>query len=148
MMNEPVWQSPPERFDVKPSAESHFSWLRTRLSVERTLMSWVRTSTALIGFGFTIVQFFAGIRSGDSATPLRFPQASGFFGLGLIVAGVIALAISARQYRLMLRYLWSEDFKPIAGLVGAQVQTPLLGVAIMLMVIGAFAAVSVIINLF
>ena len=36
---------------------SHFSWLRTRLSIERTLMSWVRTSTALIGFGFTIFQF-------------------------------------------------------------------------------------------
>jgi putative membrane protein len=147
MMNDQAWQLPPDRFDVKASAESHFSWLRTRLSVERTLMSWVRTSTALIGFGFTIVQFFAGIRSGEG-TPLRFPQASGYFGLGLIVAGVIALAISARQYRLMLRYLWSEDFKPIAGLVGAQVQTPLLGVAIMLMVIGAFAAVSVIINLF
>lgn len=43
---------------VKPSVlnqwGSHFSWLRTRLSVERTLMSWVRTAIALIGFGFTI----------------------------------------------------------------------------------------------
>ena len=25
-----------KRFEVKPTAESHFSWLRTRLSVERT----------------------------------------------------------------------------------------------------------------
>jgi putative membrane protein len=41
----------PDRFQVKATAESHFSWLRTRLSVERTLMSWVRTSVALIGFG-------------------------------------------------------------------------------------------------
>lgn len=46
------------RFEVHPHVETHFSWLRTRLSTERTLMSWVRTATALIGFGFTIVQFF------------------------------------------------------------------------------------------
>jgi putative membrane protein len=46
------------RFEVRTTAESHFSWVRTRLSLERTLMSWVRTSVALIGFGFTIVRFF------------------------------------------------------------------------------------------
>jgi len=45
------------RFDVKADVSSHFSWLRTRMSIERTLMSWVRTATALIGFGFTIFQF-------------------------------------------------------------------------------------------
>ena len=46
------------RFAVKPSPESHFSWLRTAMSLERTMMSWVRTGASLIGFGFTIVQFF------------------------------------------------------------------------------------------
>jgi inner membrane protein YidH len=45
------------RFEVKGDAPSHFAWLRTRMSMERTLMSWVRTATALIGFGFTIFQF-------------------------------------------------------------------------------------------
>jgi hypothetical protein len=29
------------RFEVRVTADSHFAWLRTRLSVERTLMSWV-----------------------------------------------------------------------------------------------------------
>ena len=47
---------------VKPGVlhqkDTHFAWLRTRMSLERTLMSWVRTATALIGFGFTIFQFF------------------------------------------------------------------------------------------
>ena len=50
------------RFEVRPTAESHFSWLRTRMSTERTIMSWIRTATALIGFGFTIVQFLEAIR--------------------------------------------------------------------------------------
>src|SRR5262249_43401590 len=45
------------RFEVRVTADSHFAWLRTRLAVERTLMSWLRTAVALIGFGFTIVQF-------------------------------------------------------------------------------------------
>ena len=45
------------RFEVKADVPTHFAWLRTRMSMERTLMSWVRTATALIGFGFTIFQF-------------------------------------------------------------------------------------------
>ena len=48
------------RFIVKPGPETHFSWLRTRMSAERTLMSWVRTAISLIGFGFTIFQFLDG----------------------------------------------------------------------------------------
>jgi inner membrane protein YidH len=47
-----------DRFEVRLTADTHFGWLRTRLSVERTLMSYLRTAVSLIGFGFTIVQFF------------------------------------------------------------------------------------------
>jgi putative membrane protein len=32
------------RFEVKADAPTHFSWLRTRMSIERTLMSWIRTA--------------------------------------------------------------------------------------------------------
>ena len=39
-----------DRFEVRATADSHFGWIRTRLSLERTLMSWMRTGTALIGF--------------------------------------------------------------------------------------------------
>jgi Domain of unknown function (DUF202) len=41
-----------ERVDVRATADSHFGWLRTRLSLERTMMSWLRTAVSLIGFGF------------------------------------------------------------------------------------------------
>ena len=37
----------PARFEVRTTSDSHFSWVRTRLSLERTLMSWVRTGTAI-----------------------------------------------------------------------------------------------------
>ena len=44
------------RFEVRVTADSHFDWVRTRLSLERTMMSWLRTAVALIGFGFALVQ--------------------------------------------------------------------------------------------
>ena len=28
------------RFEVKATVDDHFGWIRTRLSVERTMMSW------------------------------------------------------------------------------------------------------------
>jgi putative membrane protein len=37
------------RFEVRVTADTHFGWLRTRLSVERTMMSWIRTAVSLIG---------------------------------------------------------------------------------------------------
>ena len=57
-MANPSADTIPSRFDVKATASDHFSWLRTRLSVERTMMSWIRIAVSLIGFGFAIVQFF------------------------------------------------------------------------------------------
>ena len=63
----------PGRFEVRATASDHFSWLRTRLSIERTMMSWVRTASALIGFGFTIVQFFYRVQEMPGARPPIFP---------------------------------------------------------------------------
>ena len=47
----------PARFEVRAAAADHFAWLRTRLALERTIMAWLRTAVALIGFGFAIVQY-------------------------------------------------------------------------------------------
>src|SRR6185503_6188191 len=88
-----------QRFKVRATSDSHFSWIRTRLSLERTLMSWVRTAIALIGFGFTIVQFFERLDTMKDVTPALFPDTPRYFGLALIGTGVAALAISVWQYR-------------------------------------------------
>jgi putative membrane protein len=136
------------RFEVKPTADSHFSWMRTRMSLERTLMSWVRTSTALIGFGFTIVQFFERIKSADGVKAAAFPDAPRYLGLALILTGVVALVLSIWQYRSFMRYMWSSEFAPIAGVKDAPGSTPLLATAIVLALIGAFAFGAVLLRVF
>jgi putative membrane protein len=127
------------RFDARPTADSHFSWLRTRLSLERTLMSWVRTAVALIGFGFTIVQFFDRLQQMPGVAPARNPEAPRYMGLALIFAGIMALVISVWQYRWLLHYLWSGNFASIAATEEERMQTPLMAVAMILILIGVFA---------
>ncbi len=124
-------RNPKVKQSILPQRESHFSWLRTRLSVERTLMSWIRTGTAMIGFGFTIFQFFERFKQQDATQPLaQIP--SRIISLGLIAAGTFALFIAIREYRRTLRYLWSEEFRDIAGMETRPSFTPALAVAMLL----------------
>jgi len=44
------------RFEAGPTVDSHGTWRRIRLSTGRPFMSWRRTTTTLVGCGFTIVQ--------------------------------------------------------------------------------------------
>jgi putative membrane protein len=134
----------PRAFEVRLTSDSHFSWLRTTLSLERTLMSWVRTATGLIGFGFTIVQFFERFQGSSASGPGPLFNAPHYLGLALIGAGVVALLVSIWQYAWVKRYLWSEPYLPIAGARQGGMQTPTLAVAILLTVIGilTFGAVA------
>jgi uncharacterized membrane protein YidH (DUF202 family) len=45
-MSNPATVSNADRFEVQITADSHFAWLRTRLAVERTMMSWLRTAVS------------------------------------------------------------------------------------------------------
>ena len=146
-MANPSADAIPGRFEVKATASDHFAWLRTRLSVERTMMSWVRTATALIGFGFTIVQFFDRIQETPGVAPTYFRHAHRYFGLSLIFCGVMALVISIWQYQLELRYLWGGNFAVIAGATREGEQTPLLAVAIVLALIGVVAFFAMLLRL-
>jgi putative membrane protein len=132
------------RFDVQPDVSNHFAWLRTRLAIERTFLAWIRTGASLIGFGFTIVQFFQRLQGMEPihgrAMSQEMPRN---LGLSLIAAGVGSLVISAIQYRGLLRYLWSEPFKSIAGVSDKAHRTPAFIAALVLMAIGVAAFVSV-----
>jgi putative membrane protein len=131
------------RFEVRVTADTHFGWLRTRASLEPTLLSWIRTAVSLIGFGFTIVQFFRRVPELPGAIPVYHPDAPWYLGLALIFCGILALFVSIWQYHWTIRYLWSGDFAPIAGMTKEGFQTPTIGVAVLLILIGTFAFVAV-----
>ena len=135
------------RFETKAGLVDHFAWLRTRLALERTAMAWIRTSIALIGFGFTIVQFFEKLRTMQGVAPAAQPHAPRYLGLGLIGSGVLGLVLSLVQYRHVLRYLWRAEYREIAGIDGGPDRSPMLAVAIVLLLVGVFAFVAVLFRL-
>ena len=140
---------PSNRFEVRVTSDSHFGWIRTRLALERTIMAWMRTSVSLIGFGFTIVQFFQRLGSMEGVAPALRPQAPRHLGLAMIACGVLGLLVSAWQYRRLVQYLWSDQFKSIAGIGGSHgmplivSQSPVLVVVLAVLAIGLFAFFSV-----
>jgi inner membrane protein YidH len=134
------------RFDVRITADSHFAWLRTRFSVERTMLSWIRTAVSLIGFGFAIVQFFDRVQQMPGVKTARFPDAPQYLGLALISAGILALVVSIWQYWWTLRYLWGGGFAPLAGMTREGLQSPVVAVAVLLAFIGVFAFLAVLLR--
>jgi putative membrane protein len=146
-MSDPHIAARADRFEVRATASDHFAWLRTRLSIERTMMAWQRTAVALIGFGFAIVQYLSHLQQTPGTRPPYFTDAPRYLGLALISCGVLALIISLWQYWWAIRYLWGEPFTPIAGVTKEGMQTPVVAVAIILIGIGLFAFFAVLFRL-
>lgn len=145
-MNRP---EPIHRFDVEPSVSNHFAWVRTRLAVERTFIAWERTSVSLIGFGFTIVQFFQRLQGMETTHGRHMaPEMPRNLGLALIATGLGALAFAWVQYRRIQKYLWSDTYRSIAGVSAKNYRTPAFVSTIVLALIGIAAFVSVFFRFF
>ena len=136
----------PSRFEVVPKVDTHFAWLRTRMALERTMMAWIRTGVALIGFGFTIFQFIERFNATPGVARAARPHAPQVLGLALIGTGIIALVLAVNSYRAFTRYLWSEEYEPVAGVAGAPKPTPILGVTLVLILAGVFAFLAVLLR--
>ena len=109
-------------------------------------MSWVRTATALIGFGFTIFQFLERFNQTPGIKPAgRSVDAVGF-RFGAHRNRIVALTIAVWEYRSLVRYLWEKDFKPIAGVDEFAHHTPVVAVSVVLILIGIFAFAAVLLR--
>jgi putative membrane protein len=116
--------------------QSHFAWIRTRLSVERTMMAWNRTSLSLIGFGFTIYQFFQKFQESTMGANAARPEAPRTLGLALILAGTLGTLIALWQYLAMVKYLRGDEFKDIGQREGMPTWSLPLLITVVLALIG------------
>jgi putative membrane protein len=81
--------------------------MRTELSNIRTLLAWARTSVSMIGFGFTIYNFYRGFLEDIGGT--RGDDAARNLGMALVAAGTIAMVVAVWNYWGINQYLQSLD---------------------------------------
>jgi putative membrane protein len=89
---------------------------RLPLAAERTLLAWVRTGLAMMGFGFIVARFGMFLREMAAARGIPSPapyHLSLWIGAALIILGVVVNILSARQYVCHLhRFNRNEPYEP------------------------------------
>jgi putative membrane protein len=101
---------------------------RVGLAAERTLLAWVRTGLALMGFGFVVAKFGLFLREMASireSQPLPSSGLSVWIGGSLLILGVVVNVAAVVQHIRLLRRL--ERGEPYRATVWS------LGVAVTLM---------------
>ena len=106
---------------------------RVRFAAERTLLAWIRTGLALMGFGFVVARFGLFLRElamGHEATHPHSYGLSLWIGTALVILGIIVTLAAAQQHRQVIgRLNRGEDYVPPRWSLG-------LIVAVLLAILG------------
>lgn len=131
----------PSRNRTTSNIQAELAKERNRAAAERTLMAWIRTSLALISFGFGIDSIVSAIRSlqvAEDLDPVRFSR---ILGLAFIALGTFAMVMAAIEHRQELQHIQRNVdyfYQPRRSLA--------LMVAIGLVCIGIYAFVGILVR--
>jgi putative membrane protein len=89
---------------------------RVYFAAERTLLAWIRTGLAMMGFGFVVARFALYLRElqmSAGRSLIRPPDGSLWFGTALVLMGVFVNLSAALKHTRLVRQLrqgtWSPD---------------------------------------
>ena len=110
---------------------------RVYFAAERTLLAWIRTGVALMGFGFAIARFGLFMHQLQATQPNISYHAWGspLSGITLIALGIVVNIGAAVNYTRIIRQLSSGTWIP------GKVSRTALTLAVLLAILGAGMAV-------
>jgi putative membrane protein len=111
---------------------------RTALAAENTLMGWIRTTLSMIGFGFTIGKVSQALGEVKGVFRVHTFSVKGISDF-LVILGTASLLVACWQYRHRVRGLRKLGLPREASLT--------LGVAMLIVVLGAFALTTLVMAL-
>lgn len=84
---------------------------------ERTFLAWLRTSIALISFGFAIARFGIFLRQLNLAITQQEPRVNPLsnsenLGLALVICGILTVALAAWRYNKVFWQIEQGDYRP------------------------------------
>jgi putative membrane protein len=110
---------------------------RVRFAAERTLLAWMRTGLALMGFGFVVARFGLFLQEIAAARQVPAVRSYGWslwIGTGLVILGIaVTLLAAAQHWRILQGLNRGEDYIAPRWSLG-------LIVAVLLAILGAAMA--------
>jgi putative membrane protein len=88
---------------------------RVQFAAERTLLAWIRTGLAMMGFGFVLARFSLLIREIPELETPAIPSTPGmslWFGTGLIALGALVNLLSGLQHTRHMKRLRRGESLP------------------------------------
>src|SRR6201999_446299 len=99
-----------------PDENRHKAALGDYLAAERTLLAWIRTGLALMGFGFVVARFGLFLHQlqlvDRAATVDRHTGESVWFGAALIGVGVVMQCLAGYRHLQLVRALDRGTMNP------------------------------------